>query len=549
MTSGHRTVFHGGTVWTGDPPGPARGWVAVRDGSVEAVGADPVPPADVTQGAAEVDLGGGHLIPAFSDPHTHVLYAAMRPLVHDGGRLRSRAEAVAAVRDAAARTPDGAWILFLGVDHRSWDPPARPTRSELDAAAGDRPVLLADETIHEGVANSAALRASGVAWLPDAHGDIDRDRRGRPTGLVWERAFGRVMRPALRSVVDEADATDPLEALRALIEELLGHGVVRIHEGAVPPDLVPLLEELRASTPMEISWSLTAPIGTYEPPALLEDILDVPTGDAPRWVKLFADGGHRCAVTMPLRAALGGAVGALRRTVARRDTAFLAPLTERRTTLRGSDVAAGQELRFTDDQLVALLRRCEEVGVRPRVHAVGDLAATQVVRCAQRAGISVPWSLEHAMLLRDRDPERIAAAHVVNVQPRLLPDYAPAVEEVGADDAVSVVPISSLHRAGARLAISSDDPNDTVPPLDSLRIAVTRRLPDGSVHDPDEAAPRSVALRAATIGAVVAMDRDVDVAIAPGSRADLAVLSGDPFTPGTEVLQTWVRGDRVHPGG
>jgi predicted amidohydrolase YtcJ len=538
-------LLRGGTVWADDPPSPSADWIDVRDGRVARIGGIGDEPPDPP--GAVVELDGAHVIPGITDPHTHVLYAAMRTGITDGSGLKSPTEAVEAVRELATRTPEGSWIVLLGVNHRSWQERRRPTRDELDEAAGDRLVLLADETIHEGIANSAALRASGVRWMPDGHGDIDRDRKGRPTGLVWERAFGRVALPAMESLLDDATGVGPDELIDRMLQRLLAAGVVRIHEGAVPPSLIPVIDAARERTPMEISWSVTDPAGQYDPPARLDQLAEIGFGDGPAWVKLFADGGHRCAVSMPVGAALTSAKRALQEVLSLRDPRPLAALTERRTTLSGRRVEASPELRFDDDELAALLSACESAGIRPRVHAIGDLAATQIAGAARRAGIEIPWSLEHAMFLRDGDAERIAdGAHVVNIQPRLVPDYVGAVREVGAEKAVTIVGAGSLMRAGAQLAISSDNPNGVTDPLTSLRLAVTREVDDGTIFDADEAISREQALRAATAGAVAAIDVDVPGVLVPGAPADLVVVDGDPFTKGARVRQTWIGGRVVH---
>ena len=61
-----------------------------------------------------------------------------------------------------------------------------PTRTDLDEAVPDRPVVLYRYCGHIAVANSEALRLAGIdATTPDPPGgSFDRDRTGFPTGVL-----------------------------------------------------------------------------------------------------------------------------------------------------------------------------------------------------------------------------------------------------------------------------------------------------------------------------------------------------------------------------
>lgn len=542
-----RTLLRGGIVWSGSSPAPHATWLALEDGRVRGAGDDGTPPPfdGATDDVEVIDLAGRHVLPAFTDPHTHLLVAAITPGGSSGSDWRRTQDALDAVGGAARHGPPHSWLVYLGVSHREWEEPRRPTVEELDEVSGDRPVLLADESIHEGVMNSAALRATGVGWLPDGHRDIDRGRGGRPTGLVWERAFGRAMVAAFRSLIDADDNARFRDELDRLARRCLEMGILHIHEGAVPTALVPHLEAWRERTPLRISWSVTPSAGWYDPPAGLDELADVTFGEGPPWLKLFADGGHRCAVRVPLAAGLRGTASVLRRSLEERSLLPLRAATERRTTLRGGDLVSSEELRYSDDQLTRLLGACAEAGIRPRIHAIGGVAAVQAARAAARVGLE-RWSLEHALLLADGDVPRIATgARVVSIQPRLLPDYTEAIREAGGEDALDVLPARSFLEAGVTLAMSSDDPKGPVDPLYELRILTTRRVDDGSVRAPDEVLTAEQAVTAATAGAAAAIGTDHPGALVPGAPADLAVLTGHPTAHDTRVGSTWSHGRRV----
>jgi len=57
-----------------------------------------------------------------------------------------------------------------------------------------------------------------------------------------------------------------------------------------------------------------------------------------------------------------------------------------------------------------------------------------------------------------------------------------------------------------------------------------------------EALSREEAVRAATVTAAASLGASGAGGLQPGQRADLVICDGDPFTPATQVTQTWVAG-------
>jgi imidazolonepropionase-like amidohydrolase len=93
----------------------------------------------------------------------------------------------------------------------------------------------------------------------------------------------------------------------------------------------------------------------------------------------------------------------------------------------------------------------------------------------------------------------------------------------------------ALERAGVRVAIHSDDPiTQSRLLLRSAALAVRGGL------------SREAALRAVTLEAARMLKLEKRVgSLEVGKDADLVVLSGDPFSVYTHVLETWIEGERV----
>src|SRR5690348_9265354 len=137
------------------------------------------------------------LYPAFADTHNHQLLAARDLDYVSLEQARSIDEVVQALREAAARTPAGEWIISSRCWHETHLREGRlPTARELDAASGEHPIFV-QRGGHVGVVNSAALRLA--------------DLLARQCQLYNRRGIGVVRDPGL--VPDEVREDDSVGIL------------------------------------------------------------------------------------------------------------------------------------------------------------------------------------------------------------------------------------------------------------------------------------------------------------------------------------------------
>lgn len=538
------TLFRSASIWAGDPPAPRPGWLLVRGDRIAGCGG-PSQPEPAAQ--ASVDLGGAHLLPGFCDAHSHLSVGAWLPAVGDGRSLRSPDEALSAVREAAVTRPRDAWIVFGRVDLERWERGRVTSARDLAEASDGRPVLLADLTLHRGLLSEEGLRRSEIGrGTHDPKGDIVRGRCGDPTGLVWERAFGRALYIALRSLAAEAGDAGVDGLLDREAAQHLRLGITRVHEPGVGPDVHARLVALSARTPLRLSWSAGASAGLLEPPGDLQALPPGPYGEAPASVKLFLDGAQRCALCLSPMVVLASLGRALQAALGTGDVRPLATLAAQRARLDGLHVHLAWE-RFDERELRARVEAIVDAGFVPRLHAIGNYAVAQAAR-ALAAVRPAHATIEHVLLAGAEEIDRLSRANVVvSIQPGFVPTHGPAMRALGLDVGLRAVPLRSLLAAGVRLAISSDHPCGPVDPLHNLRHAVTRRMPGGGTLAPREAITRGEALRAATAGGADAIGFAGEGVLAPGALADLVVCTGDPFAEETRVASTWVGGRRVFP--
>lgn len=488
--------------------------LAVRDGRlVEVGGTDEI----LRLRAADdelVDLGGRCVVPGFVDPHNHFSIGALDRFWADCRAATSVAEIQRHLAAAAARTPPGAWVRGWGYDHTALPGQRHPTRGDLDAAVPDHAALLLHFSHHQGVANARALAAAGIGRAtPDPPGgEIGRDKTGEPDGLLFERAMS-----AVETRSRAAWEARFVEAAPAASRAYAGLGITAIHDVAVTPAMAARYAEARAAGALAIHVA-EAMVGS-------RGWFDRPDDAAPgAWLKLFVDGGYRCALRLP------------------RD---------------GGEARTGF-LFYERDELAALLVAAWRAGRRVVCHAIGNLGVETAAGAIADAVREAPEGrgrvrLDHAIFLTEELIARVRDLGVgVVAQPSFLYDGARRSPPPG----LLRRPFRSVAAAGIPQAFSSDFPCGSLAPLAGIQAAVTRRSRAGDLAEPEEAVSAAQALAAYTLGAARAAGLDGERgSLEAGKRADFVVLAESPLECAPDrlaavaILETWVGGARVHPEG
>jgi len=494
--------------------------IAVRDGRIVAVGRVVAVDSQVGHQVPHVALDGVAL-PGLVDAHVHVA-ALGETLESLDLRALSKEAIVARVRAAARRAPAGAWIQGGGWDQSFWGG-EYPTAADLDAVSGGHPVLLTRIDGHATWANSRALQLAGItaATRDPVGGRITRLASGAPAGVLIDDAVDLVAR-----AVPPLTMTARVARLRRALAQYARWGLTEVHDAGVDEATLAAYRRLvqAGALPVRVYAMAAADAAT------LDDVL-------PRGPVIGAAGGTftlRCVKIVD-----DGALGSrgARLAVAYSDDAGA----------RGFDLAPGDSL----DRLIA---RARAGGFQVAVHAIGDAATTEVLNAMGRAGTPAAvrearFRLEHASMIADRDVPRLAALGVVaSMQPVFAGEYSRFAEaRVGAGRLRTVLRTRDVLSSGAVLAAGTDYPaSDTGDPIATLDALVTRRGFDGKPADgwlPAQRLEVDAALRAITIApAFAAFEEGEGGILAVGRRADLTVLSGDPFaTPPHRLAQLTVR--------
>ncbi len=539
-------VFTGGPVFVADAVHSRTSGVAVKDGSIVAVGADV---ADLAGPGTEViDLRGRLLVPGFQDAHVHPVSGGLTLLRCDLSDLateRDYLDAVAAYIDA---NPDVDWILGGNWSMAAF-PGGTPTAASLDRVTGDRPAFLPNRDGHGAWVNSAALRLAGIDKLtPDpADGRIERDADGNPTGTLHEGAMALT-----DSVVPTTDLDTLTQALLAGQRHLHSYGITAWQD-AIIGDYADLVDPgpayvraaadgtLTARVVGAIWWDRTA--GLEQIPSILERRERYQAGRfAATSVKIMQDG------------------------VAENFTAsMLEPYCDghgHRTDNSG--------ISFVDPEiLAAAVPELDRHGFQVHFHAIGDRAVRQCLDAVEQAIARNGHSdhrhhIAHIQVVHPEDIPRFrdlgVAANMQSLWAALEPQMVDlTLPFLGSPRDAWQYPFGDLQRAGAVLAAGSDWSVSSPNPLAAIHTAVNRKAAPGLEEGdyeaflPEQALDLATSLTAYTAGSawVNHLD-DISGTITVGRRADLAVLDRDPFAGpkdeigATRVLQTFVEGERVY---
>jgi predicted amidohydrolase YtcJ len=444
-------------------------------------------------GRPDIDLGGACVLPGFTDSHVHFpTWAASREQVDLHG-MRSRAQALEAVRGALDKP---GWIRGFGWLDAGWE--AEPTTAALDEVVGDRPVALLAHDTHSLWCSSAALR-------------LAREPLERPGGVVEP---GGILREEsawhFRDTYALPRQDEFLAAMRAALPIAAAAGVTAIHDKDGLLNSLNLFHALGDDLTLRV-WQSQPAVWVDCLPAREEDGL-VRTG----YVKAFMDG------------TLGSHTARL---------------------LNGEGVSITSREEFEQ-----IIRAAAAQGWPCAVHAIGDLAnreALDAYEATQDAWRGLRQRIEHAQCVHPGDRARFGALGIAaSVQFTHATTDRDVVERYWPDRLDHAYAFRSLHESGARLCGGSDAPVEPLRPLEGIRAATLRTLDDRPGWRTHEAVDMQTALEAFTVNpAWLACEEDRRGRVRPGYLADLTVLSADPMsTPPDqiEVVATMLGGRWVH---
>jgi predicted amidohydrolase YtcJ len=486
-----------------------------------------------------VDLGGATVLPGLIDSHVHLpeLGASLERVSLVG--VQTEEDAVARVGERARTTPKGEWIVGWGWDEGAWAN-RYPDMRLLSERVPDHPVVLRGLHTFAVWGNRLAFeRAKITAATPaPTGGEIRKDRRGQPTGILLNTA-GTLLMNALPPATPDQLKTRIVKGLEALAAA----GYVSVHETGADEATLAALEELHAGGQLSMpvytmlaardaslmkSWGSRRPgeRATASEPAERSGDRGAPARDA---VGGSAGAKAPGLIIKSVKAFYDGAMGS-------RGALFFEDYSDR----RGHRGIGGVDYGFDRDRMAAMMR----AGFQVVIHAIGDRANREALDFFQSVIASNPDAkntrprIEHAQVVNAADLPRFAALGVIaSMQPSHAVEDMPWAEaRIGPDRIRGAYAWRSLRRAGARLALNSDLPATDYNIFYGLHSSVTRTDKEGQPAGgwrKDEALTIEEALRGWTSWAAYAEFREHETGtLVAGRRADVTVLDIDPLQVG-----------------
>jgi hypothetical protein len=537
-------ILTGGVVWTGEEGAAPAEAVAVTDGHIVAVGSAAAIDAHRGPATEVVELDGRFVAPGFIDNHTHFNRAGELLLGVNLLQVSDADGLVAAVRETAARMPEGAWMVggmwgayeqwalsSTGGDEPGDEPdadagdqtagePFRPDRALIDPVSPDHPALLWNWDRSQILANAAALGAAGAtcAW-PGVECE-----GGEPTGRVDDDAAARI-----RAAIPPKTMDQRLAEARAALADLARHGVTTFFD-ITPPDQVEVYHRLRERGELTARVNMRMVLDTWNE---MRDA-GIVEGLGDDWIRYQG-----------LKGFVDGIMGSSQ-------ARFYEPYLT--TGVRGRWRDASNTGYVTDQgsgmepagNMRRLIFGADSAGFNPRVHAIGDEAIDSIVVLMDevmrtngpREGRR--FAIIHNQVIRGPETARRQAELdiIAEMQPYHTIDDMRWMEERIGDRARWAYAFRTLDEAGVLLSFGSDWPGTnaawyTVNPLHGMYAAATRQTLDGTPEGgwyPEERIDAETALEAYTVNnAWVGMMEDRLGRVREGYLADLVVLEANPL--------------------
>jgi len=536
-------VLRNGRIVTVDGQSPQVSALAIKGDRITAVGNDRDMLRFTGRKTQVIDLKGMLAIPGFIEGHGH-FYSLGASLMELELRYANNWDAIISlVAEEVKKLKPGTWIIGRGWHQDKWDAKPQPNveglpfHHKLSAVSPHNPVFLSHTSGHGVFINKAAMQTAGISRITvdPSGGEIVRDEYGEPIGMLREYA-AQPVREALAAykaqrTLKEIEADMRRQVLLAA-QNAIENGITSFQDmGSTWEELdhLKIMAE-ESNLPIRLYMAVQEPAVEME-----EKLADY---------RLLGYGNNfltiRCIGEKVLDGALGTHGGWL-----------LEPY---------NDLPRSYGLNVTP---IPEIRHSAELAIKHdyqlAIQGIGDRAARELFNIYEEQFNLHPekqdhrWRIEHAQVTHPDDLPRYAALGVIPGTQGIFAcsDGPWVLDRLGAERTKERGYIfRSMAESGALIMNGTDPPVEEISPIASFHCSITRKLPDGSIFQPEQRLTREQALRSYTINnAYAAFEEDIKGSITPGKLADITVLSKDIMTvpeediPGTEIVYTIIGGE------
>ncbi len=537
-------IYSGGPILTmrGTTPDYAEA-LAVKDGTILAVGRKLDMARHAGPTTRQVDLAGHTLLPGFIDTHGHMVYFGKNLVDADLFGSKDIPELVARMTAHADQVPAGGWIVGFGYQAKLMTEKRTPSREELDRISTDIPVMIVDSSGHAGAGNSKLFEVAGIdADSPDPAGGLfARGPDGKTLlGPMEETALNAVrsQRPPFTGALAAAaitgaakrwasyGQTTAMEAGLGLGSDDIGIVLHAIEEQLLPIDLSIAAKDSTVDAALAAAYRVGEEVQAADG-----------TGSvATRLLAARPDLDRRYVNRVRLAGVKFWLDGSL-------DTAWMNEPYATNPPGKTGEYRAYRQI--PDDVLEAAFDRFWPTDFQIHMHMNGDAAADQALGAIEKAvakhGLHDHRPVfVHASYLRDDQIKKLKKYGAVPsfLTSGLLPGGDAVVRLWGEDRAGHSMAARTMLEEGIPFTFSHDAPVSPEPwILELVRCGVNRKTPSGRVIGPDQRIPPYAALRAVTAMAAYGIKEEkTKGTLEPGKLADLVILDKNPLEVPSDTI-------------
>lgn len=514
-------VFVNGRLYTVDAEKTWAEAIAIRGDEIIFVGDNAGAEKWVGPETVHHDIAGKMMLPGFIDSHMHPVAGGAFATSLSLDTFGSVDDWITAIDEYAEANPNKPLLFGYGFLASIFGP-VGPTRQQIDAVVGDRPVLIMDEGFHGAWANSMALEMLGITrdTIDPVPGFsyYKRDENGDATGYLLEGTAGSAM-DSLNAITEQI----VVDGTKLVFQIMNQYGVTSAFDaGAIGYEeiLHKVLQQASSSGDMTVRV-----IGASRPKG--PEDLDTAIANATLWRDTIRGENYHYRV---LKLMDDG-------TVEGRTAAMF-------EDYQGEPGNSGETV-FTQDELSTTVTAAAAENIDVHIHALGERAVHEALNAIEASRAVHPnsetrYTICHIQVILDQDLPRFAALDVIAQSTPLWAAYDTHGEQFVSEDQFSRFwRFKSLADLGVKLTFGSDFPASGagtlgMSPLFNIEIGHTRQDPG----DPDapiqpresERLDIDTLIRGYTINAAYQLHMENDIgSIEVGKQADVIVLSDNLF--------------------
>ncbi len=481
-----------------------------------------------------IDVRGKTITPGFIDAHLHPIPKYPDSSIYSRVDLspknvRSMEELIEVLKEKAKITPHGLWII--GSRYQDTKLGRHPTRHDLDQSSTEHIISISHSSGHIAVVNTLALKNAKITrQTPDPPGGaFDREKDGRPNGVLREKAKGIVFRgnPVPQSPTED----EKLVGYISCFNDYLSKGITSVGDAGNNSLRMPYYQELISRNQQKVR--IYAMFGERDISRM--KALHLHRGFGNEWLWIGA-----------IKIYHGNSLSGR--------TCWLYEPYDKINPETGNKDYYGIPPARSQAELDSLVFEIHQAGYQLACHANGDREIDMVLDAIEQALQKLPRDnhrhrIEHCSVSNMKILARVNKLGVILALHSYIYDHGDKMEDYGPARWSMMHPNKSAIEMGIVVAGNSDSNVSEAFPMLRIQSMVTRTTAEGKVYGAEQKVSVGEAIRIWTMGSAYAsFEDDVKGSISVGKLADFVILSSDPNDVPPETIKD-ITVEKTYVGG